>query len=62
MTARPRLIELARVFLRISLLGFGGPNAHITLMLDEVVEKRRWVSREHFLELVVVTNLLPSPN
>lgn len=54
--------ELARVFLRISLLGFGGPNAHLALMLDEVVEKRRWVTREHFLHLLGVTNLLPGPN
>lgn len=54
--------ELARVFLRISLLGFGGPNAHIALMLDEVVERRRWLGRERFLELVAVTNLLPGPN
>ena len=54
--------DLARVFLRISLLGFGGPNAHIALMLDEVVERRRWLSRQHFLDLVAVTNLLPGPN
>lgn len=60
--SRVSLRDLARVFLRISLLGFGGPSAHIALMLDEVVEKRRWVTREHFLELVAVTNLLPGPN
>ena len=59
---RPGYLALARVFLRISLLGFGGPNAHIALMLDEVVEKRRWLTREHFLHLVAVTNLLPGPN
>ena len=59
---RPGYGELARVFLRISLLGFGGPNAHLALMLDEVVERRRWITREHFLELLGVTNLLPGPN
>lgn len=59
---RPTHGELARVFLRISLLGFGGPNAHLALMLDEVVEKRRWLSREHFLHLIGLTNLLPGPN
>lgn len=31
-------------------------------MLDEVVEKRGWLTREHFLQLVGVTNLLPGPN
>lgn len=59
---RPTHGELARVFLRISLLGFGGPNAHLALMLDEVVEKRRWLTREHFLHLIGLTNLLPGPN
>jgi chromate transporter len=58
----PSLGTLALTFLRISLLGFGGPNAHIALMLDQVVERRRWLSRERFLELVAVTNLLPGPN
>lgn len=58
----PSLGELIGVFLRISLLGFGGPNAHLALMLDEVVERRGWLTREHFLQLVGVTNLLPGPN
>lgn len=49
-------------YLKISLLGFGGPNAHLALMLDEVVERRRWLTRERFLELMAVTNLLPGPN
>ena len=43
-------------------MGFGGPNAYLALMLDEVVERRRWISRGHFLHLVAVTNLLPGPN
>ncbi|UCC26600.1 MAG: chromate efflux transporter [Gemmatimonadales bacterium] len=60
--ARPGFSELAGVFLKLSLLGFGGPNAHLALMLEEVVERRRWLSREHFLELMAVTNLLPGPN
>lgn len=58
----PSLFELARVYLGISLLGFGGPNAHLALMLDEVVERRGWLTRERFLELMAVTNLLPGPN
>lgn len=58
----PSLWELARVYLGISLLGFGGPNAHLALMLDEVVERRRWLTEERFVELMAVTNLLPGPN
>jgi len=53
---------LVRSFLKISLLGFGGPNAHLALMLDEVVDRRRWLTRERFLEIMALTNLLPGPN
>jgi chromate transporter len=60
--ARPGAGEIAREFLRISLLGFGGPNAHLALMLEAIVEKRRWIDREHFLHLVAMTHLLPGPN
>jgi chromate transporter len=59
---RPSLAELFLVFGRLSLLGFGGPQAHLALMLDEVVERRRWITREHFLQLAGVTNLIPGPN
>ncbi len=58
----PGFAELIRTFLRISLLGFGGPNAHLALMLDEVVERKGWINREHFLHLMGTTNLLPGPN
>ena len=54
--------RLVTTSLRISLLGFGGPNAHLALMLDEVVERRKWLTREHFMHLVGATNLLPGPN
>jgi chromate transporter len=54
--------HLIRTFLRISLLGFGGPNAHLALMLDEVVDRKKWITREHFLHLMGATNLLPGPN
>jgi chromate transporter len=60
--APPTLADLFKVFLRLALLGFGGPNAHLALMLEEVVEKRGWLTREEFLELMGVTNLLPGPN
>jgi len=53
---------LTRTWLKISLLGFGGPSAHVALMLDEVVERRRWLTREGFLEVMALINLLPGPN
>lgn len=57
-----RCKELAGLFLQLGILGFGGPNAHIAMMEDEVVTKRQWLSREHFLDLLGATNLIPGPN
>ncbi|MGH7479447.1 MAG: chromate transporter, partial [Candidatus Methylomirabilales bacterium] len=57
-----RLTELARLFVKLGLIGFGGPAAHIAMMEEEVVERRRWLTREHFLDLVGATNLIPGPN
>jgi chromate transporter len=54
--------EVAALFLRLGIIGFGGPAAHVALMEDEVVRRRRWLSREHFLDLLGATNLIPGPN
>jgi len=43
-------------------IAFGGPAAHIAMMEDEVVKKRKWMNHEHFLDLVGATNLIPGPN
>jgi chromate transporter len=57
-----RLRELARVFLKLGVIGFGGPAAHIALMDDEIVRRRQWLTREEFLDLVGAVNLIPGPN
>ncbi len=57
-----RLRELARVFLKLGLIGFGGPAAHLAMMEEEVVTRRHWLEREQFLDLVGATNLIPGPN
>lgn len=57
-----RLIELATVFLKLGIIGFGGPAAHIAMMEDEVVTRRAWMERSQFLDLVGATNLIPGPN
>ena len=54
--------EVAGLFLRLGLTGFGGPAAHLGLMEREVVARRRWMSRESFLDLVGACNLLPGPS
>jgi len=56
-----RLGEVARLFLKLGVIGFGGPAAHIALMREEVVRRRRWVSDERFLDLVGMANLIPGP-
>jgi chromate transporter len=59
---RGRAGEVARLFLKLGVVGFGGPAAHIALMEDEVVRRRRWLTREQFLDLLGATNLIPGPN
>ena len=56
------LRELAALFLRLGVTAFGGPAAHIAMMRDEVVDRRRWLSDKEFLDLVAATNLIPGPN
>jgi chromate transporter len=53
--------EVARLFLKLGLIAFGGPAAHIALMREEIVRRRRWVSDERFLDLVGMANLIPGP-
>ncbi len=55
-------LEAARLFLRLGTLGFGGPTAHIALMDEECVRRRGWLDRQHFLEMLALTNLIPGPN
>ncbi len=54
--------ELIRLFLKLGFIGFGGPAAVIAMIDDEVVSRRKWLTREHFLDLVGATNLIPGPN
>lgn len=55
------LREVAGLFLKLGVIAFGGPAAHIALMRQEVVTRRRWVSDEQFLDLLGASNLIPGP-
>ncbi len=61
-TPRGAVREVALVFLKLGVIAFGGPAAHIALLRDEVVRRRKWVSDERFLDLLGMTNLIPGPN
>jgi len=54
--------EIAVLFLKLGCIAFGGPAAHIAMMEEEVVSRRKWMDRQHFLDLVGATNLIPGPN
>ncbi|MEX0869040.1 MAG: chromate transporter, partial [Nitriliruptoraceae bacterium] len=54
--------QLIGMFFKLGVVAFGGPVAHIAMMDKEIVERRRWVDRRHFLDLMAATNLLPGPN
>ena len=62
MTTRVPLGELATLFLRLGVTAFGGPAAHIAMMRDEVVDRRKWLTDAEFLDLLAATNLIPGPN
>src|ERR1700726_2571199 len=59
---RGSLKELALFFLRLGITAFGGPAAHIAIMEDELVRRRKWLTREKFLDLLGASSLIPGPS
>lgn len=62
MFEKTTLKEIAKLFLKLGIIGFGGPAAHIAMMRQEVVIKKKWLSEQHFLDLIGATSLIPGPN
>lgn len=60
--AAGRLLEVVLLFLRLGATGFGGPAAHIAMMHDETVKRRKWLDDQQFLDMLGATNLIPGPN
>jgi chromate transporter len=56
-----RIREVALFFLRLGLTAFGGPAAHIAIMHAEVVERRKWLDEQRFLDLLGAANMIPGP-
>ena len=61
-SSKNNLLEIAQVFFKLGLIAFGGPAAHIAMMEEEIVRKRKWMDHAHFLDLMGATNLIPGPN
>ncbi|MCA9973962.1 MAG: chromate efflux transporter, partial [Anaerolineales bacterium] len=56
------LREVALLALKLGFTAFGGPAAHIAMLHDEAVVRRRWLDDQTFLDLLGATNLIPGPN
>ncbi len=59
---KTRLLDLFLTTLKIGATSFGAPTAHIAMMEREFVRRKKWVSQEHFLDLLAAANLIPGPN
>src|SRR5580704_2079143 len=56
----PGLADIARVFLKIGAMSYGGP-AIMGIMQTEIQEKRQWIGKEKFIEGLALVNMLPGP-
>ena len=59
---RTSLRELALLYLKLGATAMGGPAAHIAMMEEEVVDRRRWLTREEFLDFLGAANVIPGPS
>ena len=57
----PSFIGALKFWLKLGFISFGGPAGQISIMYQELVEKRRWVSNERFLNALNYCMLLPGP-
>jgi chromate transporter len=60
--SRSELAAVVKLSLKLGFTAFGGPAAHVAMLRQEVVDRRRWITEQHFLDLLGVTNLIPGPN
>jgi len=61
MTEKPAFMEAFRYWLKLGFISFGGPTGQIAMMHKEVVEKKKWMDEDHFLQALNFCMLLPGP-
>lgn len=57
----PSLSEVFRAFLKLGLLSFGGPIAHLGYFRDELVVRRKWLDEAGYVDLVALCQFMPGP-
>ena len=62
MKQRKPLKEIFQYFFRLGVVAFGGPAAHVAMMEEDLVQRKKWMSTETFLDYMGATNLIPGPN
>ncbi|MEE9372658.1 MAG: chromate efflux transporter [Saprospiraceae bacterium] len=56
------LKEVFKYFFKLGFIAFGGPAAHVSMMQDDLVGRKKWLSTQEFLDYMGATNLIPGPN
>lgn len=59
---RQKVLAILLLFLKLGAIAFGGPAAHVAIMQEEFVRRRKWLNEQQFLDLLGATNLIPGPN
>jgi chromate transporter len=54
--------EIALIFLKLGTIAFGGPAAHLAMMEEEFVRRRKWITHAEFLDRLATANLIPGPS
>ncbi len=58
---KPTFIEALRYWLKLGFISFGGPTGQIAMMHKDLVEKKKWIPEDHFLQALNFCMLLPGP-
>ena len=59
---RIHLYQISFVCFKLGCIGFGGIAGMVSLIESEIVTKKQWITREHFLDVVGTANIIPGPN